>query len=224
MKWKHGREKNHWSLLWARAAVESCSEGKVTAQSQGELCCSEPGSGWDLSLEDLSFQSWLHGRVSSLRAAYLYVKDICASTTCSSLHVPSSWCLGVLPYQNPYFWSFLRCSHCNHLLSCTHAPELITPMWANIPQRHWHRDHTALFKSHDFYTALNKCHDFYTYVWIAKGVVESSEQQNTGQEKLFAALWEFIQNCFFPSAAAKNLKPLGCPPMSPCFSYWSAVL
>lgn len=43
-------------------------------------------------------------------------------------------------------------------------------------------------------------------------------------EKLFADLWEFIQNCFFPSSAAKNLKPLGYPAMSLCFSYWSAVL
>lgn len=167
-------------------------------------------------------QNWLHRRVSPQRAAYLCVKDGCASPTCSLLHVPSSWCLGVLPYQNPYFWSSLRCIHCNHLLCCMHAPELITPIWAAIPQSHWHWDHTALFKSHHFYAALNKCHDFYTYVWIVKGVMESSEQQNTGHEKLFADLWEFIQNCFFSSSAAKNLKALGCPAVGHCFSYWSA--
>lgn len=210
MKWKHSGEKNHLSLLWARAALRGRSLHKAEESwAAGTLNC-----------------PW---RICPCRAAFteflpreLHVKDVCASPTCSSVHVPSSQCLGVLPYQKPYFWSFLRCMHCHHLLSCTHAPELIPPMWANIPQRH--RDHTALFKSHGFYAALNKCHDFYTYVWIAKGVVESSEQQNTEHKKLFADLWEFIQNYFFPSSAAKNLKPLGCPPMSPCFCYWSAVL
>lgn len=43
MKWKHGRENNHLSLLWARAAVESCSEGKVTAQSRGERAARSRG-------------------------------------------------------------------------------------------------------------------------------------------------------------------------------------
>lgn len=50
-------------------------------------------------------------------------------------------------------------------------------------------------------------------------MVKSYEQQYMGDEKVFADLQELIQNCFFANAAAKNLKPLGWPPMTQCFSY-----
>lgn len=54
-------------------------------------------------------------------------------------------------------------------------------------------------------------------------MVKSYEQQCMGDEKVFADLWGLIQNCFFPNAAANNLKPLGWRPVSQCFSYWSTV-